>query len=508
MANTLKRLVAMATVTALLWGQTALVLADDAETEDTSSPSFVEGLEAFPGDEEITLTWDPATDDTGVAGYYVYSGLSSVDEDGEEYTFGGRDVGDVTTYVADSLSNGVTYYFAVTAYDDAGNSSANYSLEVEGTPEASEVGDFTEPTVIDASAMTSTLLTVEFSENLVLPSAAGSAFSIESSEGAALEVFDAYLSDDPAVVFVVTGEQTAGAQYILTAGIEIEDENGNPIVSGTSDTAVFTGSAVDDVSVDDGDDDEVAGNDDDDDDNDDDDDEIEVPVGTDFELEEVDAAELNELVLTFSEEVGNADPDSFTIELLDNPLISVPVLAVSVDDEDARVVTLVTEDMEAGYEYMLSVDELVLNKDGAALDVDSRGVEFEALTLDLADLIPPEDVTALLASALDETTALVSWTASADTAGDLANYFVYRSVDGTTFGSGMLVAETLTSYQEDNLTPGETYTFKVTAIDVNDNESDGELVTVTLPETGPAMAALFGLSLLGAGALTRRRKEF
>ena len=347
----------------------------------------------------------------------------------------------------------------------------------------------------DASALTSTLLTVEFSEDIVLPSGAASAFSIESAEGEMLEIYDAYLSDDPTVVFVVTAEQTAGAQYILTAGIDIEDEAGNPIVSGTSDTAVFTGSAVDEMVDEDMDENEVE-------------DEVTVPVGDGFMLELVDSVELNELVLTFSEEVGNADPDSFTIQLLDNALIDVPVLAVSIDDEDASVVTLVTEDMEAGYEYMLSIDDLVLNKDGAALSGDSEGYEFVALTLDLADLVAPEDVTDLLASAVDETTALVSWTASIDSAGDLAEYLVYRSVDGTTFGPSMSVDKALAEYEEDNLTPGATYTYKVTAKDVNNNESDGELVTITLPETGPAMAALFGLSLLGAGAVTRRRKEF
>ena len=499
MAKSFKKIVALAAVTMLLWGQTALVLADDAGTEDAESPSYVEGLEVVPGDGEVTLTWDPATDDTGVAGYYVYSGLSSVSEDGGSYTFDSKDVGDVTTYVFDSLSNGVTYYFAVTAYDAAGNESENYSLEVEATPEASETGDFTEPTVTDATALTSTLVEVEFSEDVTLPEDAGSAFSIESSDGTAIEVLDAYASDEADVVFVVTEEQTAGAQYILTAGIEITDAAGNPIVSGTSDTAVFTGSSLE----------EVAGDDDDDDDNDDNDDDDEVTASEDFELEDVDVVELNELELFFSEEVGNADPDSFVIELMDDATVEVLVLAVSIDDEDASKVTLVTEDMEEGYEYVLSIDELVLNLDGAALDEDSRSYEFEAPVAELADLIPPEDVTNLLASIVDETTALVSWTASVDSVGDLAYYSVHKSTDGGA-SYGMLAAmieDGETEYEEGGLTPGATYTFKVTATDESGNESEGETVTVTLPETGPGMIALFGLSLLGAGVATRRRKD-
>lgn len=503
MANTLKRFAALATVAMLLWGQTALVFAEDAaESDDTESPSFVENLEAFPGDGEVTLTWDPATDDTGVTGYNVYSGLSSVSEDGGSYTFGSKDVGDTTTYAVDSLSNGVTYYFAVTAYDAAGNQSENYSLEVEATPEASETGDFTEPTVTDASAMTSTLVTVEFSESVVLPDDAATAFSIESSEGTALEVLDAYLSEDDAVVFVVTAEQTAGAQYILTAGIEIMDEAGNPIVSGTSDTGVFTGSAMEEVADEEGDVDEET-----EDENLEDDTDEEQAVSDEFVLEEVESNDLNELVLTFSQEVDNADPDSFTIELLENASISVAVLAVSIDDEDATEVTLVTEDMEAGYEYMLSIDDLVLNKDGFGLDESSMSTEFTAATLDLSDLIPPEDVTNLLATIKNETTAMISWTASVDSAGDLAEYLVYKSTDGATYGAAVTIAETMTQYEASGLTPGETYTFKVTAMDESGNESEGELVTVTLPETGPAMLALFGLSALGAGVVTRRKRD-
>lgn len=475
--------------TALISGQTMSAFA--AESDDTSSPSDVENPAAFPGDGEITLSWDPATDDTDVAGYYVYSGLYSVSADGGSYTFGSSDVGDTTTYTMENLSNGVTYYFAITAYDAAGNESEYYSEEVEATPEESGTGDFTEPTVTDAEALTGTLVTVTFSENVILPTDASSAFSIEASDGTALEVLDAYASDEDHVVFVVTSEQTAGAQYMLTAGIDIEDEAGNPIVSGTSDTAVFTGSSATGVAENDvGTSADVSAN----------------MESSGFELDEIEATDENELTLTFSEAVAYADPDSFTIEQADDALISILVLAVSIDADDPTQVVLITETMDAGFEYVLSLDDTVLNKDGESLSLDSREMNFEADTKDLADLIAPEDVTNFFAEAMNETTALLSWDGSVNSEGDLAEYMLYQSDDGgISFADAVKVAKELTEQEVDGLTPGETYTFKITAVDENGNESDGVFAEVTLPETGPGMIAMFGLSMLGAGVLQRRR---
>ncbi|MEK7145771.1 MAG: fibronectin type III domain-containing protein, partial [Patescibacteria group bacterium] len=129
-------------------------------------------------------------------------------------------------------------------------------------------------------------------------------------------------------------------------------------------------------------------------------------------------------------------------------------------------------------------------------------------TLEIADLIAPEDITNFLAEALNETTAELNWTASIDTAGDLAHYLIYKSGDaGVTYSAALEVAESLTSFNYDGLTPGATYTFKVTAMDENGNESEGVLTTVTLPETGPGMVALAGLSLLGAGVARRKFKK-
>ena len=476
---------------ALLAGWLALPLSASAEVveDDASAPSEVENLQAFPGDGEATLTWDAATDDTGVEGYYVYTGLESVEQNGGGYTFGSVDAGNSTTYVMDNLTNGVTYYFAVTAYDDDGNESPYYSKEVEVTPESSELGDFTAPTVSSATAVSSTLVEVVFSEEVELPTDTSSAFALESTDGTAIQILDAYSADeDASTVFLVTEEQTAGAQYILTAGIGVTDLAGNPIESGTSDTAIFTGSSLE--RTDDDDSDEGDG------------------ISDTFKVDEVEAVEVNEILLTFTEAVVSAEPDSFKIQLSDDASAEVEVLAVSIDDEDAAKVTLVTEDMQSGYDYVITMDTMIFNEAGESMAEENFTAEFTAKTLDLSDLIAPEDITNLLATISGEDSILLSWTASVNTAGDLAKYLVYQSMDGgTSFEDAVNVDADSVEYAADGLTAGETYTFKVTAVDESGNESEGVLVTATLPESGPELLVLGALSLLGAGAWNRRKKQ-
>lgn len=476
----------------LLAGPLALAeVVTGSSAADTGIPSTVEHVQALPGDGQVSLTWDAATDDLGVQGYNVYTGLKSVETDGGTYTLGSTDAGDTSSYVMNHLTNGVTYYFAVKAYDADGNESAAYSKEVSATPEAAQTGDFTAPTVNHVEAVSSTLVTVVFSEAVTLPTDAASAFTLEASDGSAIEVLDAYLSEDPTTVYVVTDTQTAGAMYTLTASASITDKSGNPISSGTSDTGVFAGSALEKTETTTTTTTTTSA----------------TPTDDQFKVAGVDATATNELILTFSQNVVSADPSSFTIQQADDATKTVEVLAVSVDATDATKVTLVTEDMQAGYDYILTLSDKVLNTDGATLSLANETVDFTAKTVDLADVIAPEDVTDFLSAIVDETSVALTWTASANSAGDLAKYLVYQSADGgVTFGDAVTVAADATGYDVSGLTPGATYTFKVTAMDATGNESDGVMTTVTLPEAGPELFVLVPMALAGA-AVVRRRKR-
>src|SRR4030043_821228 len=73
---------------------------------------------------QIKLAWDANTE-SNLAGYKVYYGTSS-----KSYT-GSVDVGNTTAYDLTGLTEGKTYYIAVTAYNTSSTESV-YSTEVNG----------------------------------------------------------------------------------------------------------------------------------------------------------------------------------------------------------------------------------------------------------------------------------------------------------------------------------------------------------------------------------------
>lgn len=77
-------------------------------------------LKAFPGDSQVTLTWDEAGD-PNVQGYMVYYGTASGYYFGEKASIGNSpaDVGNENTIVLKNLENDTLYFFTVVAYDKA-----------------------------------------------------------------------------------------------------------------------------------------------------------------------------------------------------------------------------------------------------------------------------------------------------------------------------------------------------------------------------------------------------
>lgn len=80
----------------------------------------------LPNSNMVTLAWD-SSPSPAVAGYRVYLGTAS----GNYTTI--VEVGNVTTNTVPGLTNGVTYFMAVTAYDTNGLESA-FSNEISVVP--------------------------------------------------------------------------------------------------------------------------------------------------------------------------------------------------------------------------------------------------------------------------------------------------------------------------------------------------------------------------------------
>jgi fibronectin type 3 domain-containing protein len=92
-------------------------------------PTAPQNLVAMPGNGQVTLTWSAPSSDGGspITAYYIYRGLSSGSE-----TYLTQVSGSTLAYTNTGLTNGVAYYYRVTAVNSVGEGPA--SNEVSATP--------------------------------------------------------------------------------------------------------------------------------------------------------------------------------------------------------------------------------------------------------------------------------------------------------------------------------------------------------------------------------------
>ncbi|MBU0727335.1 fibronectin type III domain-containing protein, partial [Patescibacteria group bacterium] len=217
-------------------------------------PENVSGVTATAVDtSSIGLSWDSAQDAEGglVDHYRIYYGTTSVQQAGEgEYDSEIDTANNATSYVIADLIADTEYFFSVTAIDSADLESEAYSIEASATTLAEEEGDSESPTVVEVSAVDNTHVSVVFSETVVLPILLPeAAFTIteQLTPGNMLEIMTAQLDEADetgATVVLETETQTADMNYIVTAGVAIQDEAGNPMISGSTDSGLFLGSSL------------------------------------------------------------------------------------------------------------------------------------------------------------------------------------------------------------------------------------------------------------------------
>ncbi len=167
-----------------------------------------------------TLAWDPVPD-TDVTGYKIYYGTSSGTYPNVV------DAGNVTTYSLTTLTDCTLYYFAVKAYDQAGNISVAYSNEISGYPK---------PTVTAVSP----------------------ASGLQNAGGLALTLTGANFRTGATAIFSGTGitvnsvsvasctSLTANVSIALTAATGLRDVTvKNPDLTAGTGTGLFTVNAAD-----------------------------------------------------------------------------------------------------------------------------------------------------------------------------------------------------------------------------------------------------------------------
>ena len=158
---------------------------------------------------ELKVEWQPNTE-ADLAGYKVYYGISS-----RNYT-SITDVGLTTSYVVSNLEVGHNYYFAVTAYDTAGNESA-FSEEVFGSIPGSD-GDAPAQPASPVCTVQQTTILVQWQANsepdvagyLVRYGTASGNYSEEVNVGNVTSYTTPNLQNGTTYYFVVAAYDTAG----------------------------------------------------------------------------------------------------------------------------------------------------------------------------------------------------------------------------------------------------------------------------------------------------------
>ena len=121
----------------------AIVVEDSAGGGDVTPPAIPSGLVATGGDTSVGLTWTSNTD-PDLAGYNIYRTTTT----GVGYAKLNQTLAQSSSYLDGAVSNGTTYYYAVSAVDTSGNESAK-SMEASATPQSASGGDPTPMHVSD-----------------------------------------------------------------------------------------------------------------------------------------------------------------------------------------------------------------------------------------------------------------------------------------------------------------------------------------------------------------------
>lgn len=413
-----------------------------------SDSGVVEGLNGMPGNGYVILIWNAAYDTEGeeAVKYRIEYGPDSVEAGTvDEYEFFLETGDNLPSYKVEDLTNGTDYYFRVVGIF-ADESESLPSDEVTVTPVDDMQQQFSEsPVVISAETTGSKKVLVFFSEEVVLP------------------------TDNPEFAFSITEEEgnqnsieVQSATYNMASGGEEKSE----VLLQTADTLI-TGTNY------------------------------RVTVSaqiTDTEANPVESGSTDSAVFEgFSGKETTGTYIPMNTEKNNNTETSTPAEEISLD-ELLNQLDNGNGTGEAGEEANQDLAEV--------LNVDKNSGEDET---------PPEDITNLVDSIraqIDKWIVTLSWTPSINSAGDLDDQILYRSLNrGTTWaGSSHLGKDTRQVEIPEN--PNTTVAYKITTMDIAGNESAGIIRIVNLPalpQTGGGVL-LLGMSTL-AGALFQLRRK-
>lgn len=190
--------------------------------EDATPPTAPAGLDAeATGEREIKLTWQEASDEnSGIGAYIIY-------RNGEQVALVASSI---LEYADSSLTHSTTYNYFVTAINGSG-----IEGDAAGPVSVSTLEDQTDPELIEARALSSTSVNLQFSEELLQESATNIAnYAITPG----IEIQNADLSGDMKSVTLTTSAHEKKVTYEITVS-NIQDLAGR-LISSRANSASYT----------------------------------------------------------------------------------------------------------------------------------------------------------------------------------------------------------------------------------------------------------------------------
>ncbi len=389
--------------------QSAAVQATTQTAPDTTPPSVPTGLTVSSSTtSSVSLSWTPSTDNVGVTGYKIYRAGVQV----------GTSTG--TSYTDTGLTASTKYSYSVSAFDAAGNNSAQSAAVQATTQTAPDTTPPSVPTGLTVSSTTTSAVSLSWTASTDNVGVTGYKIyraGVQVGTSAVATYTDSSLTASTTYSYTVSAFDAAGNNSAPSAAVQA-----------TTQTAPDTTPPS-------------------------------VPTG-----------------LTVSSTTTSAVSLSWTASTDNVGVTGYKIYRAGVQVGTSAVATYTDSSLTASTTYSYTVSAF-----DAAGNNSAQSAAVQATTQTAPDTTPPSVPTGLTVSSTTTSAVSLSWTASTDNVG-VTGYKIFRA--GVQVGTSAVA-----TYTDGSLTASTTYSYTVSAFDAAGNNSVQsaavQATTQTAPDTTP-----------------------